>query len=187
MYPRSYLNEIILLSYSVYWGMCCDCNKINYIYLHFGAESLVRGLHCIMLYKHTEHTDFIFSNLKKLNAFLPEMSNNWTLVYCVLFATLLGIFTNCKISFRHCSLFCCSDCFPSDVKGFPDVGSNTQCKRGKSSYKLIGKQLILAVKQVLIAVLLPLKCLLFVSQQGKLFLQFLWIKRNKNRSDVIFC
>ncbi|CAM4533794.1 unnamed protein product [Lepidochelys kempii] len=30
----------------------------------------------------------------------------------------------------HCSLFCCPDCFPSDVKGLPDMGCNTQCKGG---------------------------------------------------------
>lgn len=59
--------------------MCCDCNKINYICLHFDAESLVRGLHCIVLYKHTEGLTSDFQ-IKKKEAFLPEILNDWTLV-----------------------------------------------------------------------------------------------------------
>lgn len=61
------LFEIILLSCSVYWGMCCDCKKINDICLHFDAESLFRELHCTTLYKYLS-----YFQIKKKNKCFPS-------------------------------------------------------------------------------------------------------------------
>lgn len=46
----------------------------------------------------------------------------------------IHLFTHPKISFRNCSIFCCPDFFPGDVKSFSDMGSNTQRQRGKCFY-----------------------------------------------------
>lgn len=98
-------------------------------HLHFDIQSLGQeAALCWAVWTH-HGTGFVLSNLKQKKWFPSKNVGKWTLTsLCFISPPSFqwsGVFTNCKISSRHCSLFGCSDCFPSDVKGFPDLGSNT--------------------------------------------------------------
>ncbi|KAM6071259.1 very-long-chain (3R)-3-hydroxyacyl-CoA dehydratase 2 isoform 1-T1 [Chlamydotis macqueenii] len=65
--------------------MCYACNKTDYFHLHFDARSLVRGLHCIRLYKHTTgETSYSKKKKKKKHSFKKfQITGLW--LSCVLF------------------------------------------------------------------------------------------------------